>query len=298
MVQLKNRWWQVSIDENKGGSITEARCYSERYDNYRLTVGTHGAVDPANSAPAPVSFVMLPFCNRIDQGTFTYKNQTIAFPINRPDQSVAIHGISRDLPWRIAKNTESAVELTQTVDSGPTPYRYKATLSYRLEEDRFSAALSVTNLAAQALPYGMGFHPFFAVSDDANLALSAKTYIDLDKRGLPLTPLSCQRTDLRFNRRENLGMDRYFHGWNGGATITDPSWAGALAITGLGALTNVHVFLSPIWRSMCVEPVSHAPAVLNRRDLAACGDLQELAQNQSLSGEMQLRWLPDDDDPA
>ncbi|HKQ29692.1 MAG TPA: hypothetical protein VJS66_00260 [Burkholderiales bacterium] len=298
LVQLKNRWWQVSIDTDKGGSIMEGHCYSTRDASFRHALGVNGPVDASTTLPPPIGFLMLPFCNRIDRGKFTFDGRSIVFPINRTDQDVAIHGLSRDLPWRIVASSDSELRLEQTVEHGVTPYRYRATLSYRLEQEKFVSALQVTQLAAQVLPYGMGFHPWFAVSDDASISFSARTYLDLDKRGLPLQPAAFSTPNQRFVRKENLGMDRYFHGWNGSATITDPAWGGSLTVTGTGSMTNLHTFISPVWRAMAVEPVTNAPAVLNRRDLAAYGDMRPLAQNESLAGEMGMRWLPDDEDPA
>jgi len=296
--ELKNRWWQVTIDTDKGGSIIDGRCFSKRHAEFRQTLGVTGPLDNATTAPRPVGFVMLPFCNRIDRGKFSYNGRDITFPINRPDQEVAIHGLSRDLPWQIAASSDVALKLEQSVDHAITPYRYSATLSYRLEEEKFIAALHVTSRAAETLPYGMGFHPWFAVSDDASISFNAAGYLDLDKRGLPLKPVSLPSPSLRYVRRDNVGMDRYFHGWNGSAMAADPDWGGLLTIMGGGALTNLHFVFSPLWYGMAIEPVTNAPAVLNRRDLAPLGDMRALAPNESLDGEMQIGWLPDDEDPA
>src|SRR4051812_20960832 len=46
--------------------------------------------------PSPVGcFPMAPFANRIDGGTFLFEGRVYALPINRPDENVAIHGLSR-----------------------------------------------------------------------------------------------------------------------------------------------------------------------------------------------------------
>jgi aldose 1-epimerase len=298
IAQIKNRWWQVTIDTDKGASITDGRCYSKRNAGFRQVLGVDGAVDPSTTAPVPVGFLMLPFCNRIDHGKFTFNDRSIVFPINRADQSVAIHGLSRDLPWQVAASSDGEIRLTQTVNHGLTPYHYSATLSYRLEDEKFISTLSVTQLAADVLPYGMGFHPWFAVSDDAAVSFTARGCIDLDKRGLPLQPVPFPTPNQRFSRKDNIGMDRYFYGWNGSTLITDPAWGGSLTMTGAGALTNLHMFVSPVWRGMAVEPVSNGPAVLNRHDLARYGAMRELASGDALAGEMHMRWLPDDEDPA
>ena len=258
------------------------------------------ADDIASGNPSRLaSFVMVPFTNRIDGGRIPFidgdgLSQEVRVPINRPAQNAAIHGFGRLARWTVAERTANRIELTQAFAEAGNPYSYEAAQTYTLAGDHVVAELSVTNRGDRALPFGIGFHPWFDRTPDARLRLIATHAFRMDDRDMPVAPIpahvitgddSVDAThDFFVSRR--TPFDTPLGGWTGRARLT--SRQTALEIEASGALRLVHIFSPPSPDVFCVEPVSHLPDVVNRRHLAAHGDMPLLPPGATLAGAMRL----------
>jgi aldose 1-epimerase len=117
--------------------------------------------------------VLFPFPNRIRDGRFTWDNKTYQLPLNDPSAKNAIHGFACRHPWRLVDQGSDARgawvtgEFRGSTDAPAMrpywPADYQIRLTYRLEAQRLRLAIMVTNPHALALPFGLGFHPYFAV---------------------------------------------------------------------------------------------------------------------------------------
>jgi galactose mutarotase-like enzyme len=78
------------------------------------------------------------------------------------------HGLARQRPWTVAERTPSAVTLGLASDASTAPempWAFALSLRYELEEGRVRMTQRVENRDAVAMPYALGFHPYFLVPD-------------------------------------------------------------------------------------------------------------------------------------
>src|SRR3712207_6092912 len=76
--------------------------------------------------------VLVPWSNRISDG-FRYGGSFHPLEPNLPGEPCPIHGNGFQVPWAIAQRTASSVTLSLS-SPGPPPFRYGASINYRLED--------------------------------------------------------------------------------------------------------------------------------------------------------------------
>ena len=225
------------------------------------------------------AFWMIPWANRLDGGRLGARR----LAVNRPADDTAIHGLSRDAPWRVAAAAPGEVVLAQAVAAGP--YRYAARLGHAATAEGFVLDLAITNAGEAPLPFGAGWHPWFPRPPGTRLSFRAATRFTHDARCLPIAAAPCDGLD--GGEEAFLGLDTHFAGWDGVARI---AWPGvALTIAAAGALgTNLQVYAPRDRAVLCVEPSSHLPDAPNRPGLAAHGPMRVLAPGENLTGRIIL----------
>ena len=67
-----------------------------------------------------------------------------------------------------------------------TPHDFACDLTAALDGTRLSLSLSVRNMGLRALPFGLGWHPYFPRTMGTTLRLKASRRQDMDERGLPM----------------------------------------------------------------------------------------------------------------
>ena len=302
IVEIRNRWFRLGVAPNLGGSITHLGWTAEGRSEVDL-LRRSSAADIASGNPSRLaSFVMVPFTNRIDAGRIPLLSALdtggyVGMPINRPAQNAAIHGFGRLAVWELAQSSSSRLKLTQTFRESGNPYDYSAEQIFELNQDDVTCSVRVTNRGGVALPFGIGFHPWFDRTPAATLALHAKQAFQMDPRDMPLEPLPLATVfgdsgtapsahSMVIERQ--TPFDTPVSGWSGQALITWPERQTALTLAGEGALKLVHIFSPSEPAVFCVEPVSHMPDVVNRRHLAEFGDMTLLEPGASMEGRMRL----------
>ena len=226
------------------------------------------------------AFWMIPWANRMDGGRIGPHR----VPVNRPEDDTAIHGLSRDLPWQVESAGPGWAVLVQHVAAGP--YRYAARLSVGAGPSGFGMALEVANAGVTAMPFGIGWHPWFPRTEGVWLAFRAARRLAHDPRGLPLAAEACD--GIAGGEQTLLCLDTHFTGWDGLARI---AWPGLdLAMTATGALAaGLQVYAPPGPAVLCVEPSSHLPDAPNRpAALAGLGPMRVLGTGEILTGRIDL----------
>jgi aldose 1-epimerase len=131
------------------------------------------------------AFWMLPWANRLDGGRIAGH----AMPINRPAENTAIHGLARDLPWHVQSAAPDRAVLHQYVSFAP--FQYSARLTLLLDAAGLLMEMELRHEGAAPVPYGMGWHPWFARSAETSLHLNATQRATHDARGLPHSFTPC-----------------------------------------------------------------------------------------------------------
>jgi aldose 1-epimerase len=238
--------------------------------------------------------LLVPWSNRISQGGFAFEGRFHALEPNVPGEAFPIHGNGFSSPWRVIEQTSSSARL-QLSSEGPGPFRYGADVSYGLGGGALTVGLSVTNEAAQSLPYGVGLHPWLPRTPATTLRAPAQEVWLEDERHLPTTRLSVtRRPGWDFATPRRLPPDwinNGFTGWSGSATIAWPERHLALDIE-VSSPISFYLLYSPgaAANFFCFEPVSHVVDAHNLEGGPEKSGLVILAPGDTLS--MRARFTP------
>src|SRR5271165_3303117 len=129
-------------------------------------------------------YVLVPWSNRISGGGFRFAGAFHPLLPNAPGEPCPIHGDGWLSSWSVSSNRDRSVKLERAA-GGPGPFRYGAVLEYMLEPARLTINLEAINLAGIALPFGIGFHPWFPRTPATRLLATAKSVRLEDERHLP-----------------------------------------------------------------------------------------------------------------
>lgn len=246
-----------------------------------------GHVDEGPFALA--SNILVPFSNRI-QDEFTFEQTRHAMAPNLTGETFAIHGDGFQKPWQIITSEPGRVVLG--LENGAFgPYRYRAAQTFVLDHSSLSVELVITNTAGIALPYGGGFHPWFARTDATRLTAHAPDHWPEGEGHLPTTTApQALPQDYDFSSRKPL-PDRWincgFSRWNGVARIDQGDDAMSLTLTSQTLSHAVIYSPQPDCGFFCFEPVSHP---INAHNLPGMPGLKILQPGQSLTLDMTLDW--------
>ncbi len=223
----------------------------------------------AQDAALPVaSFLMVPFSNRLADGRFEFRGQTIQL---EDAARHAIHGLVRKRPWEVRASGPTTTTLRFDWPGGAWPWPFTAEVTYRLEPDAFVTTLSVTNRSDRAMPAGLGFHPYFTRADAVVRFRVAGIYPDRFDTRIPSGPAEPVDARRDYSTARPLDPDAFMdfcaHGWDGVAELRWPSQGLHLDLhSDLGHL----VFFNPPQPYFALEPVSNANDGFN---LFARGDV-------------------------
>jgi aldose 1-epimerase len=140
--------------------------------------------------------ILFPFPNRIRDGRFKWADKEYHIPPNDGPLKNAIHGFACRRPWRVigqGADADSAfvtgafrgsVDARDCVDLWPADYELRVT--YRLRGRSLSIEATAINPDTKALPWGLGYHPYFKLpftsvgtADDCLLRVPAKSFWEL-----------------------------------------------------------------------------------------------------------------------
>ena len=107
--------------------------------------------------------ILFPHTGRLKDGKMIAKGQTY--------ENCAIHGFARNMEHElVAKNRDTLV--LQLTDSPETlekwPYKFRLLSSFVLDGDVLHHTLTVENRDGENMPFGIGFHPGFAIPFDGD----------------------------------------------------------------------------------------------------------------------------------
>jgi aldose 1-epimerase len=239
--------------------------------------------------PMGAGAILLPWPNRVASGRWDWNGTPQQLAITEPARDNAIHGLVRELTWREVDGDGASVRLEADVAAGSGwPVPLQTTVRYAAGDDGLEATHTVTNAGDEAVPFGLGVHPYVraghASVDACVLRLAASTVQPVDpERQLPVGPATpVDGTDLDFRSGRPLAgveLDLPFGGCTPSPDPSDPSGDGPERVrhtlTGPGggveiwadpAFSWVQVFTSADFpgrdRVVAVEPTTCPPNAL------------------------------------
>ena len=182
-----------------------------------LRVLEHGArplirsFDVSKQASGGQGQVLLPWPNRVGDGAWHWRGHDLQLPLSEPARHNASHGLLRWVPWLLT--TPAPYEVQADVRLRPQPgypFALDVRITYSLGEGGLRVHTYVTNVGAEAAPYGHGMHPYLLASpngrvDDWELTVPAATRLYVDERGLPTGDSPVEGTDVDFRDGRRIG---------------------------------------------------------------------------------------------
>ena len=105
--------------------------------------------------------ILFPHCGGLTDGVMNAKGNTYKY---------TKHGFAKEMAFSLAEQTENQLVLELT-DSPETmeywPYKFRLRSTFILEGDTLHHTLTVENRDEEEMPFGIGFHPGFAVPFDS-----------------------------------------------------------------------------------------------------------------------------------
>ncbi|MDR3497298.1 MAG: aldose 1-epimerase [Ancalomicrobiaceae bacterium] len=252
--------------------------------------------DAAGTATAAGCFPLVPFGNRLAGNQFSFEGRSYRVEPNAGDPC-RLHGDGWLAEWQMAEATPRRVNFRLDVAaSDASPYAYEAHQIVAVEAGSLEVALTVTN-RGERLPFGLGLHPYFALTPQTTLLAPAADYW-LEGAGYLPTQRSGLPVDLDFSRPRALPdswINNGFEGWSGDAEIRWPERRFGVRIAAdrlfrRFVLFQLNASFDPTWTRdwFCFEPMSHSPAAHRLADL---GGLVPLGTNETLAGMVRFEIL-------
>jgi aldose 1-epimerase len=231
--------------------------------------------------------LLVPWSNRISRGGFEFGGRFHPLQPNLAGEPMPIHGNGFSAAWETIDASAASALLAFDSD-GPGPFKFAAAVHYTLEQGALRVALEVTNHGADALPFGLGLHPWFPRTPGAILQARAAIVTLEDHLHLPAGQIAvASREDWNFATHRPLPprwINNDFSPWDGQAEIIWPDRGLRLRIEAEGPL-SAYILYSPASDAdfFCFEPVTHLVdahnraggpeenglAILNHRDVLA-----------------------------
>ena len=141
-------------------------------------------------SPAYHGAILLPWPNRLGDGTYSFDGAAHQLALNEPERRTAIHGLVAWERWSLREQSDSHVQLGLPLVPTPGyPFALESAITYELTDAGLGVSLTTTNVGPVDAPYGVGFHPWLSPGpgslDDCVLTLPADTWIPTDDRLLP-----------------------------------------------------------------------------------------------------------------
>jgi aldose 1-epimerase len=155
--------------------------------------------------------VLIPFPNRIDQGTYTFQGVTQQLPLSEPGNDNAIHGLTRWSNWSVTGLGSDYIQLSLILHGQPGyPFVLALKETYRVSQGTLFVTTDATNIGPSALPYGVGHHPYITVGTDLIdtdiLHIPANSYFLANSRLIPEPPaVTVSGTQFDFRTPHALG---------------------------------------------------------------------------------------------
>jgi aldose 1-epimerase len=209
------------------------------------------------------SFPLVPYCNRIRDGHFTFRGRQVVISRNKPSDASPLHGHGWMEAWDVVSSNNRRAELLFSYEPGEWPWRYEARQVFELDQEGLSVRITCRNLSDEPMPCGLGQHPFYPCTPETRIDTGVGNVWTIDDKILPVERIPAEG---RYSMRDRLvfeqELDNGYDQWSGEALMRTPGWPFAVRLTSPDA--RFFQFYSPKPGNFFVaEPVSHANAALN-----------------------------------
>jgi aldose 1-epimerase len=259
--------------------------------------------------------VLFPFPNRIRAGTFTWNDRTYQLPLTGDGGKSAIHGFACRSAWHVIDEGADANSawLTGEFQLGrdapaalpcwPADARLRST--HRLLDNRLRIEATVDSADAKPLPFGLGYHPYFALAafggEQAIVLATGQRFWELQdnlptgvqrpvegprdlRAGVPMSGLTLDDvlTDLA------AAPDDAVSGVGLLGVIRNPAGGAALRLYGSPDFRELVAFTPPHRQAICLEPYTCTTDAINLQQAGIDAGWKVLPPGQSWQGVFEM----------
>jgi aldose 1-epimerase len=213
--------------------------------------------------------ILYPFPNRLEGGRYNWLGLSQQFGINDKGTGNALHGFALYQSFKVTRIllTDVAAELTcRLEDSGKNSgYPYPSTLDVTFgisNNNKFRIEFVVTNLHSEHIPIGVGWHPYFKLTEnvaETALRMPVCDKVEIDARMIPTgkkTDFNAYQTPIKIG---DAFLDNCFEVKSTGYTYKVAIQGNKQKLT-LQANSKTWPFLQmftpPYRKSIAIEPMS------------------------------------------
>jgi aldose 1-epimerase len=245
----------------------------------------------ARDARVAAMFVMVPFANRIPGNTIPTSGATLSTPPNVPDQPLAIHGTGWQREWRVEETSDEFTRLSLEVTADDYPIPFRAVQTFRLSEATFTASLGIRNISNEAIPAGIGFHPFFTRTGATRLTFSATHLWPEGPDRIPSRPQPMPAGPDFANGAAlpQHSVNDCYSGWDGAARIEGLEDGLSVSLRASSGLSALMLYAPAGEDFFALEPQTHVSGQVCPLEISSSGPgLGSLAAGESLVEEMAI----------
>jgi aldose 1-epimerase len=234
--------------------------------------------------------VLMPWPNRLGDGQFQWRGQSLQTALTEPEHHNAIHGLVRWTPWTVVEQNASTVRLDYRLYPQPGwLWILDLSMTYTLSDRGLEVRARACHVPGGAgdCPFGAGWHPYLAAFggrvDETVLTVPAGTTYVADDRGLPIKTLPAEGSGVDFREPRHVGttqLDTAFtdltRDTTGRAVVELAAGDGSGRSTRLwvdAACTHLMIYSGDTLgeadrrrRGLAVEPMTCAPNMLQSGD--------------------------------
>jgi len=210
-------------------------------------------------------FPLVPFSNRIRNGSFNWQGKQIKLPLNNLPEKHAIHGHGWQSAWDIIEVSNNSLEMqySHMADEWLFPYTVKQKIT--LQDGELAINLWLKNTGTAMMPAGLGLHPYFTRTTSSHLVTNIDKMWEVDEECMPTSITGAPRGLL-----SNAGMminqnslDNALVGFKQQATIAWPEWGMEANISTSSNCEFLVVYSPKEEDFFCIEPVTHCTDAIN-----------------------------------
>ncbi len=253
--------------------------------------------------------ILFPWPGRVANGKFDFAGRRIVIPINERARGHAIHGLTWNCAFRVAKRGPhyALMELDSASDANLLriwPYPFVFEVDYEVG-DGLRIKFRVRNSGNSEMPFGFGAHPYFnaPLSKDSSrksltLQVPAAERWPLDLTLIPSGPPQpvAGKFDLRAPRA--LGSETYDDVFKLApgrdplapcARMTDPAMRLAIEVRADAPFEDFVIFAPPENPVVAMEPYTCAPDAFNLASRGVESGMRTLAPGATFEAGFEIR---------
>jgi aldose 1-epimerase len=225
------------------------------------------------------NILLIPFPNRICDGTYNFEGKTYKLPINKPKEQNAIHGFVWNKHFEITESLlleHKAIITLQYQYPGDYegfPFPFRTQLRYTLSENELIIAIHITNTGTSGMPLGIGWHPYYTLQKNINelyLQLPACDMLETDSRMIPTgRKIAFQKFD-HLNQIQHMHFDHCLVFKNNAPVfetiLRDPVLNHTLRIWQENVFGYMQIYIPPDRNCIALEPMTCAVNAFNNRE--------------------------------